>query len=371
MALQDLKFTAEEFAGNDVSSLPDSPSSAGMSASSLKAAFDYVPKVMVALGKHNGLVDALESVTDGASGADNIGATAVTVGGAQTVQGVLEALQSAQGTHTARVDNPHSVTKAQVGLGNADNTADANKPVSVAVQAALDAKAPTASPVFTGTATVPALTDTSGNNEAANKKYVDDKDALSVKKADITTAQTMGTATDKVPSEYTVTQAMANAGYGDMLKSVYDPNNDGKIDYLDATADGNSGADNVGATPLFSGGASTVQGVLNELGAYGNDIQTTKETNIGYAPQYSLRGKTIILNFPTFLNGGMAAGTTFKIATISVAAHRPLSLITCFGVSSTGKLFIMYINTSGEISINPIQTLVVNEWINLNAVWAI
>lgn len=31
--------------------------------------------------------------------------------------------------HIARVDNPHAVTKAQVGLGNADNTADVNKNV--------------------------------------------------------------------------------------------------------------------------------------------------------------------------------------------------------------------------------------------------
>lgn len=43
-------------------------------------------------------------------------------------------------THTSRVDNPHSVTKAQVGLGSVDNTSDLNKPVSTAVQAALDDK---------------------------------------------------------------------------------------------------------------------------------------------------------------------------------------------------------------------------------------
>lgn len=43
--------------------------------------------------------------------------------------------------HFANVANPHGVTKAQVGLGNADNTSDANKPVSTAQQAALDAKA--------------------------------------------------------------------------------------------------------------------------------------------------------------------------------------------------------------------------------------
>ena len=37
--------------------------------------------------------------------------------------------------------NPHNVTKANVGLGNVDNTSDANKPVSTAQQTALNAKA--------------------------------------------------------------------------------------------------------------------------------------------------------------------------------------------------------------------------------------
>lgn len=43
--------------------------------------------------------------------------------------------------HLANVSNPHSTTKAQVGLGNADDTSDVNKPISTAMQAALDAKA--------------------------------------------------------------------------------------------------------------------------------------------------------------------------------------------------------------------------------------
>ena len=47
---------------------------------------------------------------------------------------------STTNTHVARTDNPHSTTKAHVGLGNADNTSDANKPVSIAQQAALDLK---------------------------------------------------------------------------------------------------------------------------------------------------------------------------------------------------------------------------------------
>ena len=43
-------------------------------------------------------------------------------------------------THVVRVDNPHSVTKIQVGLGSVDNTSDINKPISTAVQTALDTK---------------------------------------------------------------------------------------------------------------------------------------------------------------------------------------------------------------------------------------
>lgn len=46
------------------------------------------------------------------------------------------------------------VTKANVGLGNADNTADSAKPVSVAQQAALDLKAPIVRPGFLGPVSV-------------------------------------------------------------------------------------------------------------------------------------------------------------------------------------------------------------------------
>lgn len=57
--------------------------------------------------------------------------------------------------HGADTANPHGVTKAQVGLGSVDNTADSAKPISSAQQAALDAKAPLASPALTGTPTAP------------------------------------------------------------------------------------------------------------------------------------------------------------------------------------------------------------------------
>ena len=48
--------------------------------------------------------------------------------------------KSAIDTHIKDTANPHNVTKAQVGLGNVDNTSDADKPISTATQKALDLK---------------------------------------------------------------------------------------------------------------------------------------------------------------------------------------------------------------------------------------
>jgi hypothetical protein len=53
--------------------------------------------------------------------------------------------------HITNLNNPHLTTKAQIGLSEVDNTSDANKPVPVAVTQALNSKAPTANPTFTGT----------------------------------------------------------------------------------------------------------------------------------------------------------------------------------------------------------------------------
>jgi len=42
--------------------------------------------------------------------------------------------------HAENTSNPHSTTAAHVGLGNCDNTADVDKPISTATQTALDSK---------------------------------------------------------------------------------------------------------------------------------------------------------------------------------------------------------------------------------------
>lgn len=57
-----------------------------------------------------------------------------------TVDGLQDELDKSS-AHIANTSNPHGVTKAQVGLGNVDNTSDSAKPISTATQTALNAKA--------------------------------------------------------------------------------------------------------------------------------------------------------------------------------------------------------------------------------------
>lgn len=80
---------------------------------------------------------------------------------------------------------PGAVTKADVGLGNVDNTSDANKPVSTATQtalnikadgaatlAALNLKAPLDSPVLTGNPTAPTPASTDSDTSIATTAFV-------------------------------------------------------------------------------------------------------------------------------------------------------------------------------------------------------
>lgn len=106
--------------------------------------------------------------------ANHTGTQAIsTVTGLQTA---LDAKAAAAdlSSHTGNTSNPHSVTKAQVGLSNADNTSDANKPVSTATQTALDLKANLASPALTGTPTAPTAAVATDSTQIATTAFVHD-----------------------------------------------------------------------------------------------------------------------------------------------------------------------------------------------------
>ena len=66
-----------------------------------------------------------------------------------------------------------TLVKGDIGLGNIDNTSDANKPVSTAQQTALNLKANLASPALTGTPTAPTASPSNNSTQVATTAYVD------------------------------------------------------------------------------------------------------------------------------------------------------------------------------------------------------
>jgi hypothetical protein len=102
-----------------------------------------------------------------------------------------------------------TLTKADVGLSNVDNTADTAKPISTAAQAALNAKADAARSIETGTGLL------GGGNLSANR-------TLSADIATVEQAQE-GALNTKLMSPASVEQHMlANAiGWGQTISSVY------------------------------------------------------------------------------------------------------------------------------------------------------
>lgn len=69
-----------------------------------------------------------------------------------SINAALGKLEKKADDHIANKSNPHGVTKAQVGLGNVDNTSDIDKPISTATQTALNSKVQTVEVTGTGNA---------------------------------------------------------------------------------------------------------------------------------------------------------------------------------------------------------------------------
>jgi len=82
---------------------------------------------------------------------------------ATLIKTVVNANDTSTAAHIANATNPHGTTKAQVGLGNVDNTADTAKPVSTA-QAAADATKQPILQAITSPITASTLTLSQANN---------------------------------------------------------------------------------------------------------------------------------------------------------------------------------------------------------------
>ena len=94
------------------------------------------------------------------------------------------------------------MTKAQVGLGNVENTSDANKPISTATQNALNLKANLANPTFTGNVTAPTFTGALTGNAATATK-------LSSNRTFALTGDVTGTITSDLTSGFSIATTIA------------------------------------------------------------------------------------------------------------------------------------------------------------------
>lgn len=156
--------------------------------------------------------------------------------------------------HEADHANPHVVTKAQVGLGNCDNTSDADKPVSTAQQTALDAK-------VDDTQIVSAWQTTPDDTHIPSEKLV--KDGLDAKVDDTQVVSSWQSTTDNdhIPTE----------------KLTKDT-----IDGVDASAVHKAGEETIT-------GAKTIKGDIN-IGEVGTPTDVTQVGDLSIKGNITIEG---------------------------------------------------------------------------------
>lgn len=149
------------------------------------------------------------------------------------------------------------LSKSDVGLDNVDNTADTAKPVSTATQTALDAKAPLASPTFTGTVggitkAMVGLANVDNTTDAAKPISTATQTALNLK-ANLASPAFTGTVTG-------ITKAMVGLGSVDNTADTAKPVSTAQQTALNLKAPLASPTfTGVPAAPTAAGGTNTTQ----------------------------------------------------------------------------------------------------------------
>jgi hypothetical protein len=181
------------------------------------------------------------------------------------------------------------ITSTMVGLGNVNNTSDANKPVSTATQTALDFKAPLASPALTGIPTAPTAASSTNTTQVATTAYV--KSVVS----DLTNGAGAAYDTLKELQDLMIADDTASAALTTLVGTkapIASPTFTGTVSGIDKTMVGLGNVDNTTdagkpvstatqtaldlkspiASPTFTG---TVSGITKSMVGLGNVDNTT------------------------------------------------------------------------------------------------
>lgn len=152
-------------------------------------------------------------------------------------------------------DNPHNVNATQIGLGNVDNTSDANKPVSTAQQTALDLKYDASNPnsyVDAAGASAAAPVQTADIADFETSTELDTRDVDNRNRTNHTGTQTASTISDFDTEVSNNTDVTTNTA---------------KVSFPEAPLDGQQYARQSGNWSVVSGtGGVTDHGALTGLG---------------------------------------------------------------------------------------------------------
>lgn len=257
-----------------------------------------------------------------------------------------ENVQDALNSHILDYNNPHQTTKAQVGLGNADNTSDLNKPVSTAQQTALNLKANLASPALTGTPTAPTAVAGTNTTQIATTGFV--TAAFTALKNGVAAAgdtlaelySLITTHTADVANPHATTKAQVGLGNADNTSDANKPVSTAQQTALNLKA-------NL-ASPTFTGTVGGITKSMVGLGNVDNTADTTKP--VSTAQQAALDLKAPIAN-PTFT--GTVGGVTKAMVGLGNVdntsdANKPVS--TAQAAANALKLNIANPTTTGTFT---------------------
>jgi hypothetical protein len=242
-----------------------------------------------------GTVSGITAAMVGLGNADNTSDVNKPVSTAQQTALNLKA-PIASPTFTGTVSG---ITAAMVGLGNVNNTSDASKPISTATQTALDLKAPIASPTFTGTvggitAAMVGLGNVTNTSDANKPVSTAQQTALNLK-ANLASPTFTGTVSG-------ITAAMVGLGSVDNTSDASKPVSTAQQTALNLKA-------NI-ASPTFTGTVAGITAAMVGLGNVNNTSDASKPVSTATQTALDLKAPLASPSFTGTITSAGSIGTT-------------------------------------------------------------